>query len=329
VTCHEVGNYLSSHPDVDCGRPAGTRLDASYRSTTGASASGERNSLQWRIDIPPFHRRSRPDPHRRCDRLHSARWRADARSLVHRRGKGAPGGAVGRGRYRSVGRRVPRRSGADLEAMQEMRPGRCGRPDSARPHVRCAWTSRQRRRDGGNGVFMSCPPVNRDCGKPLAPPVIRPRISWRTGATRYSRGHGAQRGVRGRHQGDPAHLIRLIDDPVLDRAVSRLVWRTRSACASPAQYGRAGTHDGRATGPARPICTHAPTTTAWPREHPRRRRRRRSGDPCTVNGIASGRQRRSRGMRGRADHLYGVDHGVRAEKLPELAVSSNAPVGST
>jgi len=71
---------------------------------------------------------------------------------------------------------------------------------------------------------------------------------------------------------------------------------------------------------ASPICTHAhndyglatantsPPSTPALGDHLHRQRNRRAG-----------RQRRSRGMRGRADHLYGVDHGVRAEKLPELA----------
>jgi len=129
-----------------------------------------------------------PIRHRRCDRLHSARWRADARSLVHRRGKGHLAGLLAEAGIGLLDAGFPGASGADLEAMQEMRQAgvtaRLGA--TARPlRVDIAAAAKAQADD----VSCSCPPVTADCGKPLAPPVIRPRISCAPGRRGTRRGH--------------------------------------------------------------------------------------------------------------------------------------------
>jgi isopropylmalate/homocitrate/citramalate synthase len=120
---------------------------------------------------------------------------------------------------------------------------------------------------------------------------------------------------------DPAHLVRLVDDLCAPGAVSRLVLADSVGCAHPASMRALVRALAERLDPDIAICTHAhndyglatANTLAAVEAGAR-------SITCTVNGIGE--------RAGNADlaeclaaltHLYGVRHGVRADRLPELA----------
>jgi isopropylmalate/homocitrate/citramalate synthase len=215
----------------------------------------------------------------------------------------------------------PGASGADLDAMQEMR--HCG------VAARLGATARPLRQDIAAAAKAQADEVF------LFMPTSDLRLRETLGITRDQAAQLLRSGVAevlGENMGlnvvfedatraDPELLIRLVNDVCQPGTVSRLVLADSVGCAHPAGMRTLVRTLARRVDPAIAICTHAhndyglatANTLAAVDAGAR-------AITCTVNGIGE--------RAGNADlaecvaaltHLYGVRHSVRAELLPELA----------
>jgi isopropylmalate/homocitrate/citramalate synthase len=215
----------------------------------------------------------------------------------------------------------PAASGADLEAMQEMRhigvPARLGA--TARPLRGDIAAAAKAQADD---VFMFMPTSDRRLRETLGVTRDQAAQLMRTGVDEVL-GEGMALNVvfEDATRADPAHLVRLIGDLCSPGTVSRLILADSVGCAQPtAMFDLVRTLAERLD-PDIAICTHAhndyglatANTLAAVEAGAR-------AITCTVNGIGE--------RAGNADlaecvaaltHLYGVHHGVHAGKLPGLA----------
>lgn len=215
----------------------------------------------------------------------------------------------------------PAASGADLEAMQEMR--------HAGVAARLGATARPLRQDivaaakaQADEVFMFMPTSDRRLSETLGVTRNQAAQLMRAGADEIL-GEGMALNVvfEDATRADPVHLVRLIDDLCSPGAVSRLILADSVGCAHPAGMRELVGTLAERLDPRVAICTHAhndyglatANTLAAVDAGAR-------AITCTVNGIGE--------RAGNADlaecvaaltHLYGVRHGVDAEKLPGLA----------
>jgi isopropylmalate/homocitrate/citramalate synthase len=215
----------------------------------------------------------------------------------------------------------PAASSADLEAMQEMR--------HTGVSARLGATARPLRQDiaaaakaQADDVFMFMPTSDRRLRETLGVTRDQATRLMRTGVDEIL-GEGMELNVvfEDATRADPAHLIRLIDDLCSPGAVSRLILADSVGCAHPAGMFELVRTLAERLDPRISVCTHAhndyglatANTLAAVDAGAR-------AITCTVNGIGE--------RAGNADlaecvaaltHLYGVRHGVHADRLPELA----------
>ncbi|WP_158891662.1 LeuA family protein [Amycolatopsis anabasis] len=215
----------------------------------------------------------------------------------------------------------PAASDADLEAMQEMRhsgvAARLGA--TARPLRRDIAAAAKARADE---VFMFMPTSDLRLRETVGVTRDQAAHLMRTGADEIlGEGMGLNVVFEDSTRADPAHLIRLVDDLCAPGAVSRLILADSVGCAHPAGMRALVRTLAERLDPSIAICTHAhndyglatANTLAAVDAGAR-------AITCTVNGIGE--------RAGNADlaecvaaltHLYGIGHGVRADRLPELA----------
>jgi len=214
----------------------------------------------------------------------------------------------------------PGASGADLEAMQEMR--RSG------VTARIGATARPLRQDiaaaakaQAHEVFMFLPTSDLRLRETLGITRDQATNLMRTGMDEVlGEGMSVNLVFEDATRAAPEHLIRLVDDLCAPGTVSRLVLADSVGCAHPDGMRSLVRTLAERLDPAIAICTHAhndyglatANTLAAVDAGAR-------AITCTVNGIGE--------RAGNADlaecmaaltHLYGVHHGVRAEALPEL-----------
>jgi isopropylmalate/homocitrate/citramalate synthase len=215
----------------------------------------------------------------------------------------------------------PGASGADLEALQEMRLARVTARIGAtarplRPDIAAAAKAR------ADEVFMFMPTSDLRLRETLGITRDQAAHVMRTGADEVlSAGMSLNVVFEDSTRADPAHLVRLVEDLCAPGAVSRLILADSVGCAHPAGMRTLVRALIEQLDPDIAICTHAhndyglatANTLAAVDAGAR-------AITCTVNGIGE--------RAGNADlaeclaaltHLYGVRHGVAADRLPELA----------
>lgn len=215
----------------------------------------------------------------------------------------------------------PGASGADLEAMQEMR--RSG------VTARIGATARPLRADiaaaakaQAHEVFMFFPTSDLRLRETLGMSRDQAIRTMRTGMDEaLGEGMGVNLVFEDATRADPEHLVRLVDQTCAPGTVTRLVLADSVGCAHPDGMRRLVRTLAERLDNGIAICTHAhndyglatANTLAAVDAGAR-------AITCTVNGIGE--------RAGNADlaeclaaltHLYGVRHGVRGEALPELA----------
>lgn len=215
----------------------------------------------------------------------------------------------------------PAASGADMEAMQEMRhagvPARLGA--TARPLHQDITAAVKARSDE---VFLFMPTSDLRLRETLGITRDQAADIMRAGAAQVlDEGLGLNVVFEDATRADPAHMARLIDDVCVPGTVSRLILADSVGCAHPASMRALVRTLAERLDPGIAICTHAhndyglatANTLAAVEAGAR-------AITCTVNGIGE--------RAGNADlaeclaaltHLHGVRHGVRANRLPELA----------
>lgn len=215
----------------------------------------------------------------------------------------------------------PAASGADLEAMQEMhrsgvaaRIGATARP--LRQDIAAAAKAR------AHEVFMFLPTSDLRLRETLGITRDEAAKLMRTGVDEaLGENLDVNLVFEDATRADPEHLIRLVDDVCEPGTVSRLVLADSVGCAHPDGMRSLVRELVEHLDPNIAVCTHAhndyglaaANTLAAVDAGAR-------AITCTVNGIGE--------RAGNADlaecvaaltHLYGVHHGVRADRLPELA----------
>jgi isopropylmalate/homocitrate/citramalate synthase len=215
----------------------------------------------------------------------------------------------------------PGASGADLDAMQEMR--------QAGVTARLGATARPLRQDiaaaakaQADEVFLFLPTSDLRLRETLGITRDQAARLLRTGVDEVlGENMGLNLVFEDATRADPAHLIRLVDDLCAPGTVSRVILADSVGCAHPAGMRALVQALAERLDPNIAICTHAhndyglatANTLAAVDAGAR-------AITCTVNGIGE--------RAGNADlaeclaaltHLYGVRHGVRADRLPELA----------
>jgi isopropylmalate/homocitrate/citramalate synthase len=215
----------------------------------------------------------------------------------------------------------PGASGADLEAIQEMR--------QAGVAARLGATARPLRQDitaagkaRADEVFLFMPTSDLRLRETLGITRDRSASVLRTGVEEVlGEGMAVNLVFEDATRADPEHLIRLVEDLCTPGTVSRLVLADSVGCAHPAGMRALVRTLVEPLDPGIALCTHAhndfglatANTLAAVDAGAR-------AITCTVNGIGE--------RAGNADlaeclaaltHLYGVRHGVHAHRLPELA----------
>ncbi|HEX6354470.1 homocitrate synthase/isopropylmalate synthase family protein [Actinophytocola sp.] len=215
----------------------------------------------------------------------------------------------------------PGASGADLEAMQEMRRAGVG--------ARIGATARPLRQDIAaaakalaHEVFVFLPTSDLRLRETLGITRDQAAHLMRTGVDEaVGEGLGVNVVFEDATRADPAHMIRLADEVCTPGVVSRLILADSVGCAHPGGMRALVRMLAERLDPTIAICTHAhndyglatANTLAAVEAGAR-------AITCTVNGIGE--------RAGNADlaeclaaltHLYDVHHGVRADLLPELA----------
>ncbi|HEV2782732.1 MAG TPA: hypothetical protein VGX25_25350 [Actinophytocola sp.] len=215
----------------------------------------------------------------------------------------------------------PGASGADLDAMQEMRQSGVA--------ARLGATARPLRQDiaaagkaQADEVFLFMPTSDLRLRETLGITRDQAAHLMRTGVDEVlGEGMGLNVVFEDATRADPAHLIRLVDELCAPGTVSRVILADSVGCAHPAGMRTLVRALAERLDPGIAICTHAhndyglatANTLAAVDAGAR-------AITCTVNGIGE--------RAGNADlaeclaaltHLYGVRHGVLAERLPELA----------
>ncbi|MCT2582127.1 LeuA family protein [Actinophytocola gossypii] len=215
----------------------------------------------------------------------------------------------------------PGASGADLEAMQEMRrtgvSARIGA--TARPLLQDIAAAHKA---GADEVFLFMPTSDLRLRETLGITRDQAAHLMRSGVDEVlGDGMGLNVVFEDSTRADPAHLVRLVDELCVPGTVSRLVLADSVGCARPASMRALVRALAERLDPDIAICTHAhndyglatANTLAAVEAGAR-------SITCTVNGIGE--------RAGNADlaeclaaltHLYGVRHGVLADRLPGLA----------
>jgi isopropylmalate/homocitrate/citramalate synthase len=215
----------------------------------------------------------------------------------------------------------PGASGADLEAMQEMRQSGVA--------ARLGATARPLRQDiaaagkaQADEVFLFMPTSDLRLRETLGITRDQAADLMRTGVNEVlGEGMGLNVVFEDATRADPAYLIRLVSDVCAPGTISRLILADSVGCAHPAGMRTLVRALADRLDPAIAICTHshndyglATANTLAAVDAGAR------AITCTVNGIGE--------RAGNADlaeclaaltHLYGVRHSVRADRLPELA----------
>ncbi|WP_188316328.1 LeuA family protein [Solihabitans fulvus] len=215
----------------------------------------------------------------------------------------------------------PASSGADLEAMQEMRHRgvRASIGATARPLPQDVAAAEKA---GADEVFMFMPTSDLRLRETLG--ITRDQASeiMRAGAREVlGRGMGLNVVFEDATRADPEHMAALVDEVCSDGTAARLILADSVGCAHPAGMRKLVRFLAERLDPAVAICTHAhndfglatANTLAAVEAGAR-------AITCTVNGIGE--------RAGNADlaeclaaltHLHGIEHGVDPESLPALS----------